>query len=348
MPLKFTRRSASIAGLVMAAAVLCASCGGGGGNASGDDVVGGGTGTGAGLTGTLWFYESLNNGTLTAPADASAATTFLTSDSEPIPWPDGSQYMEYQLTGGDEDRLVVKETSSGRTLHDVGILNFSGRLRPSPVDKNMVLTQYFESFTTETGEFWVIDLGTNTVVHYEEDNPKRYKYRWLPDGRYLRVHDETGEISTASVGGAWQKIGQVSVPANRKVSSIEVSPAGNRLAMVFWEYDDYAGDDPGDHADVWVSNLDGSQTERVTANDYTFTVFWSPDGKYLAFDNETSSCSGSQVCQGSLTWWYAPETARNVDVVPDVANAQATQFKRRYESGNTTPLAGVSIRAWLP
>lgn len=338
----FRIASATLTALALAAGLH--GCGGGGGGGVVDPPPPSG-----GPTGDVWYYDISLGKSYIGLADASASETFLTNDSQPVAWPDGSQYMEYTLGANDTDHLTVKSTTSGATLYELDLPRFCGLLRPSPVNKHVVLTQCYTSVLDAEWFFFVIDVDSQTVLHSEAEAGARYRHRWLPDGRYARFHDETGAISVASVGGTWQAAGSLSVPSDNRLREVEVNPQGTKLALTFRDYDDYDNEVFGSKSDLWVANLDGTGQAQVTLDNDTFSGFWSPDGQFLAFDADTTSCDNGGNCQGNNTWWYTAATSRNLSgVVADVAHPQATQLRRRYPSGNTTTLVGVVLRGWYP
>ncbi|EHR71447.1 hypothetical protein BurJ1DRAFT_2618 [Burkholderiales bacterium JOSHI_001] len=340
----------------LALALLClvGACGGGGGSSSPDpNGNAGGTDQQPAnntLSGHLLYSTSVpTDQTYLGSADASSIEIAVTSDPDPVAWPDASQYLEYTLGGAGTDQINVFNSANRQLLYQVQVPSFCGRLRASPVSKTQVLGQCFQSLLSNQGILVVIDLAGSSLVHSEPDQPKRYKYRWLPDGTVLRVHDETGAIAKATVGGAWQTLGQLSVPSNRRVQALEVNVQGTRLAMTFREYSDFANETPSTVADLWVANLNGSAQERVTSNGNVYAVQWSPDGSKLAFNVDTSSCGDASACGGTSSWWVAASSARNLQsLVAGVAHASAAQLQRRFPSGNVTPLVGTDLMAWLP
>jgi Tol biopolymer transport system component len=344
----FRIASATLTALALAASLH--GCGGGGG---GDGSGGGGVvdppPPSGGPSGHLWYYNISSDKTYIGLASAGEAEKFLTNDSAPLAWPDGSQYLEYEVGNSGTDLLTIKATASGATLYQVELPTFCGFVSPSPVDKHVVLTQCYTRSSDTQWVFFVIDVASQVVLHSEAEAGRRYKHEWLPDGRYARFHDETGEISVASVGGAWQVLGKLSVPSNTRIADVSVNPQGTQVAVTFRDYLYYADEVLGSNSDLWVANLNGSGQARVTLDGNTYRAVWSPDGKYLSFDVDTSSCNGGGECQGKASAWYTAATSRNLSsVVSGVNHPQATQFQRRYADGTTALMVSSGVIGWYP
>ncbi len=342
--------------VLLSAAFLCTAvaCGGGGGG-SGE---GGGTdnnqpppaaGT---LTGRLLYHDSPRGETYLDKADASSAPTLLTTDGDPAMWPDGSQYLEYKIGGGGNgsDQITVYATATRQVIYQLNNVPYfcGANVRPSPVSKKQIVVQCYQNFLSNEGLVAVFDLEAGSVVYYEAAQPRRYKYRWLPDGRLLRVHDETGALAVKSVGSAsWQSLGQIAVPSGRRVFEIEVNPQGTMLVFAFQGYSDYAAENLALDSDIWVSKIDGSSLERFTSMGWVFDPIWSPDGSYIAFSVDTGRYSAGS-SGGAPYLWYAPASARNMsNILNGFAHPSATQFRRRYPSGDVIVMVGVDLRAWV-
>jgi len=354
------RSLAYSARLLLSVTLLSAlvACGGGGGSGGGGGD-GGGTGNQPPTTGTpvgqLLFHDISFRETYLGKANASSAATLLTTDGDPAMWPDGNQYLEYKIGGGGNgaDQITVYATANRQVIYQLNNVPYfcGANIRPSPVSKKQIVVQCYQNFLSNEGLVAVFDLQAGSVVYYEADQPRRYKYRWLPDGRLLRVHDETGALAVKSVGStAWQSLGQIALPSGRRIFKFEVNPQGTMLALAFQGYSDFAEEEIAGISDIWVSKIDGSSLEQFTAIGYAYDPTWSPDGSHIAFALDTSRyCSSSlSPCPGAPYLWYAPASARNMaNILDGFAHPSATQFRRRYPSGNVSPLVGVSLRAWV-
>ncbi|EHR71448.1 hypothetical protein BurJ1DRAFT_2619 [Burkholderiales bacterium JOSHI_001] len=302
---------------------------------------------GSGLPGQLWYLRLAGDETLVAPADGRQAERVLARDSRPVPWPDGSQYLEYRRSGGAVDQVLVKDTRSGRVLHSADLPGLCVQFQPSPLSKSIVMAQCYRRLLDNKGIFVVVDLAAQRLLHSEPDQPRRHRYRWLPDGRWLRSHDETGRLSVRASDGAWQPLGQLRLPPGTRTRDIRVSPNGDRLAFIVGEFEDYESEKPKARAHLWTARLDGSQQVRVIADNATFDVRWSPDGRALAFNVDTSHCDFGDNCHGNSGWWTVDAEEHGIaPVVADARHAKATPLMRRFPSGNSAPLRGVDLLAW--
>lgn len=301
-----------------------------------------------GLPGQLWYFRLPTMETLVGPADGERAERLVARQSRPMPWPDGSQYLQFERGSGDLYRVVIRDARTGRTLHEAELPTLCVRFQPSPLSRTVVMAQCYRRFLDNQGIFIVFDVAARKLLHSEPDQTRRHSYHWLPDGRWLRLHDETGQLSMRTAGAPWQVIGALRLPPNTRCRGLRLSPDGTRLAFIVAEYVDYDKENIGTHAHLWAARLDGSRLVRVTTDSVTFDVQWSPDGRHLAFDVDTSSCHGDN-CRGTSTWWVVGADEHDIGrVVDGVKHPKATPLLRRYPSGNTTPLRGVELLGWTP
>ncbi|HSI59251.1 MAG TPA: hypothetical protein VLA16_16940 [Ideonella sp.] len=295
------------------------------------------------MAGSIWYMDSVARASYISPMDASTQPRRLTADADPHPWPDGSQYAEYTLgSDGVTDSLRILSAGDGSTLHQLTMPNFSGsELRASPASKTTFLSKAYASSLDDEGEMLVVDAATARVIHSEPALVKVQKFRWLPDGRLLRLNAESGEVALAAVNGSWQAAGRVAVPGGQVVRQIEINPQGTQMALVM-------KNTAGSAADAWVAQLDGSQLQRVTSDTATNQVYWSPDGQRLLFDYDDSSCVG-RTCTGSCQLWYAPADARNLTGLYNTEHPVATRVRKRHTDDSVIPLTSCSsVHGWLP
>ncbi len=268
-------------------------------------------------------------------------------------WPDASQYLEYKIGGGGKnfDQITVYATATRRVIYQLNEVPYfcGANIRPSPISKKLILTQCYKNRQSNKGIVAAFDLASGTAVFSEPDQPKRHKYRWLPDGRLLRVHDETGALAVTEIGrnASWHPLGHIAVPRGRRIFEIEVNPQGTMLVFALQGYSDYAAENLALDSDIWVSKIDGSSLERFTSMGWVFDPIWSPDGSYIAFSVDTGRYSAGS-SGGAPYLWYAPASARNMSsILKGFAHPFATQLRRRYPSGNVSPLVGVQLLAWV-
>jgi len=341
--------------LLVSALVACGGGGGGGGSSGGGTDNNNPPPAASTLAGQLFFHDKSEVKTYLGKADASVAPTPLTTDVDPVMWPDASQYLEYKIGSGSNgaDQITVYATATRQVIYQLNNVPYfcGANIRPSPISKKQIVVQCYESLISNEGLMAVFDLETGSVVHYEADQPERYQYLWLPDGRLLRAHDETGALAVKSVGSAsWRTLGQIAVPSGRRIFHLEVNPQGTMLAFAFQGYSDYATEALTGDSDIWISKIDGSSLEQFTAVGYVYDPIWSPDGTYIAFAVDTSRYCASSLtsCPGASYLWYAPASARNMtNILDGFAHPFATQLRRRYPSGNLSPLIGVYLWAWI-
>jgi len=312
------------------------------------------------VAGRLLYHDISFKKTYFARANARTTETLLTTHGEPIMWPDASQYLEYKIGGGGKnfDRITVYATATRQVVYQLSEVPYfcGANIRPSPISKKLILTQCYKNPQSNKGVVAVFDLANGTAVFSQPDQPERHKYRWLPDGRLLRVHDETGALAVTDVGrnASWHSLGRIAVPRGRRIRSFEVNPQGTMLALAFQGYSDFAREVVSGESDIWVSKIDGSSLEQFTAMGYVFDPIWSPDGSYIAFNVDTGRhASGGYGGpagndHGTSYLWYAPASARNMsNILKGFAHPFATQLRRRYPSGNVSPLVGVHLWAWV-
>ncbi len=310
------------------------------------------------VAGHLLYRDISIKRTYLARANARSAETLLTTDVDPVMWPDASQYLEYTIGGGgkDIDQITVYATATRRVIYQIDVPYFCGAgIRPSPISKKLILAQCYKSRQSNKGTIAIFDLARRAALLLQPDQPERYQYRWLPDGRLLRVHDETGALAMRAVGdGSWQSLGRIAVPRGRRILHLEVNPQGTMLAFAFQGYSDFATEALSGVSDIWVSKIDGSSLEQFTSMGYVFDPIWSPDGSHIAFNVDTGRYASGGYGgpagndHGTSYLWYAPASARNMTKILDgFAHPFATQLRRRYPSGNVSVLVAVRLRTWV-
>ncbi|HEX5684817.1 MAG TPA: hypothetical protein VFY73_12395 [Ideonella sp.] len=332
----------------LAAAVVCAAtlvaCGGGGGGGGGDGGPTGNTPPPSpspspspppALSGRLWhdnYALDFRDGTQIAyPGEGLPVQ--VTADGWAHPWPDGTQYA---MTDWDvfEDQSSLKVLDlSGNVLYSATAEGYLRDEIPSPASKSMIAARLGEDSTTPSD--WIfVDMNSMSVVRQFTGDDI---VTWLPDGRYMRMTAQ-GAISIGALDGSETPSGQLTLPAHHNLVDAWVNRQGTRLALQI--VNDV---EPTPDSDIWVSNLDGSQLERVTATKMSHYARWSPNGRYLAFDVDTGHFCNGIGCMGTCELWYVPAEARNVTALP--AARDALKFEVSDRDGEKRVL-GCELMAW--
>lgn len=336
------------------ASLLLVGCGGGGGDTGGEAPAAapapapeaGSSGLNPGLTGSLWFKLEDSPKYYTANANTGVETLLRSRESSTQfyrPAPDGSRYLVYSYDSTTE-RTSVKVFNKGETTVLTGF-NLRGWVTDYRFSKDgryigLLLSDSFEnSRVSSTNQqanrsVYIVDISDlndpKAVPGLGDGAGDQFvsAFDWLPDGRYvyLRLKDRALIVGSPQVSGSEQVVGAVNVPAGKALSSaLEVHPDGTQLAVVFnWV------EDALPKSDVWVTDLQGGNPERVSNSGIASLVAWSPDGNYLAIRQDTGSACVAGGCFAHCSMQYVPRTARNY------TEAQSTLL-RVYESSKVTP-----------
>lgn len=289
-----------------------------------------------GLSGRLWhnnYALDARSGTQIA-SPAGAMPSLASIDKYVEPWPDGTQYAKthWDVVAKTTD-LDLVDMASGTTLRGVVAPGYLRNVRPSPVDKNIVMATLGDDTVSPADTVFIDVAAVQVLKRFSADDP----VNWLPDGRYLRIHAD-GTLHAATVSGAEQQVGRVDPPANHVVQDLWVNRQASKIALRV-RHDV----DPVDETDVWLANMDGSGLERLTQTKMTAYARWSPDGNHIAFDVDTGHVCTGAGCMGTCELWYVPSTARNVRAL--AASGDALRFSVKNEQGGTQTL-GCDLLAW--
>lgn len=329
-------------GVFLVALLALHACGGGGGESgaaeSGGDA--GGELPSGGLSGKLWHdnfaLDSLDGAQIAFPSGA--APVRLTDKLAAYPWPDGTQYVTTDTTATrGRTQVTAFETSTGQALYQVSFEGYVRQVRPSPVSKKVILATWGEDSVAPAMHVFY-DLAAHVIL--DQIDAGGLAVNWLPDGRYVSVAAD-GRIRIGTVGGSSSPAGTVAVPGGGEVTYVWPSPDGSRLLLQIVR----TGVSALDETDLWLANLDGSATDRFTNTHITSYGYWSPDGKYIAFDADTGSTCGGGGCMGSCQLFYAEATSRGVTALPSAGDA--AKFHVRDRRGADS-LLGCDLLAWTP
>lgn len=328
----------------LSAVALC-GCGGGGG----DSGTGGETSNPApdssgtlnpGLTGRIWFKDQPDSPIYTisdARTGVETRAAALPSTSHTLkPSPDGKIFVSWFADPPAEQDDDEPFYSSHVNIYDA----------TQPFDKNKPLfTTDFSGYITSLhfspdGRYVGILYGPQFVSRhsnagfkvYDLINPKLpvlvrdfptavgedpdtvvVNLGWISNTKYLYLLNTNklvaGDAQVA--GGNDKNIGALEAPTGFNASAdMSVSPDGTQIAVAFSWFDG-----PLKKRDIWVTDIDGKNPQRVSDDHLTGRPFWSPDSQYIAMESDTGySCISGPAggaCIGSCNTWYLPRTARN-------------------------------------
>ncbi len=312
--------------------LFLAACGGGGGESGGSPSAnptpipapspapapapsGGNPSPGVTPTGRLWhdnFALDSTRGFQMSPLNGER-TRLLDPADTAVPTPDGLHYVVYTYdTSTRVSTVIIRASNTGAEFARATFNGYVHRIRPSPVRLGDLLVTWDDCagcVTAAQGEFSFVDLpGRRRVASFSRVNSAA---DWLPDGRYVHV-DAAGRVHVGTPAGARTEVGRLTV-AGRTVQSVWVDPTGSQM-MARWERRTGQGDLQA--TDLWISAIDGSNLQQLTATDRTTYGLWSPDGLLFGFDRDsaitcnTPGCAGTPV--GGCDLYSAPTTARNI------------------------------------
>ena len=254
------------------------------------------------------------------------------------PWADGRQYVttEWNVAGAYTDVTVVDRTS-GATLHALRVDGYVRGALPSPADKKLVKIIVGASSTSSFSEL-ILDLDTRQARRQiaAED-----WFAWMPDGRFLLVNPDAGTIKVGSVDSAdTTTLGQFRLPQDRRMGPIWVSPNGKQF-VVRLPHATAMGE-----ADLWIANIDGSALEQLTDSKMSFEAQWSPDGRLIAYDTDSSRACTGTVCGGTCQLWYTTPDLRKVR--GQSGQAGSSSFRVNDRNGAAATPLGCRLVGWTP
>jgi hypothetical protein len=325
-----------------AAALLAVGCGGGGGGGGGGSTEpppGGGGGTP--LSGVLWhnnFALDLLDGTQLASLTGQPPR-LVDADPAAQPAPDGLRYGIYAYDSRNgETRISIKRSSDGAVLFSRLYQGYLTAVQPSPSTASRVLVRYQDS-PGSSRLYGAIDLASGDVLEvYPADTAA---VAWLGDGRAV-VLAGGGDISVGAPGTGRSATGRVNL-LGRSVMDLAAQPGGTRLLLGLRAFSG-SGDVEG--TDLWLTNLDGSNTVRYTRTNISSYGVWSPDGARIGFPIDTGTLCVGGSCSGSCEFWHAPANATELNPLP-AAPGPAGRFSVNNRQGQARTL-GCGVRAWTP
>jgi dipeptidyl aminopeptidase/acylaminoacyl peptidase len=253
---------------------------------------------------------------------------------------DGARYAIYEYDNRRESTtLTVKRTADGAVLHRRSYDGYLRDLKPSPREASQVLARYSDDVGDPT-VFIALDL-TSSNARLETFAASTAAVDWLSDGRVVAVGN-TGTLSAGLPGGAREVTGRVDL-LGRTVRHIAVHPESTRLLLGLVLV---TGRNNVSGSDLWLTDLDGSDTVRFTNTNISSIGVWSPDGERIAFDVDTGTvCIGAQ-CSGTCEIWHAPAQATMLNPLA-AAPGTAARFSVLNRQGSKRTL-GCRLLRWTP
>lgn len=295
-----------------------------------------------GPTGILWHNDyalDYRDGIQLAHLDGSLPAQITVRDDVDVNvWPDGKQYIvTYWDVYDDYTEITVIDRISGNTVYQNQVDGYFRDVVPSPTNKNVIKARLGEDSISPFDEF-VLDLSNQTVRYVISE---RDWFAWMPDGRFMLINIDTGNMRIASLDNAQETlVGNLKVPADRIMGDFRVSPAGDQILMTM----ERRGSTTSER-DLWIGNIDGSAFEQLTDTKLIAGANWSPDGRYIAYITDTGSICSFGGCIGSCDQWYTPANLRKVKGLPNTPGSEI--FRVTDRNGGQQTL-GCSVIAWTP
>jgi hypothetical protein len=271
--------------------------------------------------------------------DGSAPAQVTTRDDVNVQvWPDGKQYIVTDWNVYDDyTEITVIDRISGNTVYQEQVDGYLRSVKPSPVNKKLIKARQGEDSISPFTEF-VLDVSSMQVLYVISD---RDWFSWMPDGRFMLINIDTGNIRIASLDATGETlVGKLNVPADRIMGDFSVSPTGEQLIMLM----DRRGTTSSE-PDLWIGNIDGTGFEQFTDTKLIANAIWSPDGRYVAYTTDTGSVCNFGGCIGSCDQWYTPVNLRKVRGLPNTPGSEVFKVNDRYGSEYTL---GCTVWAWTP
>lgn len=256
-----------------------------------------------------------------------------------VPTPDGLHFVVYEYENSTRVSTVTLRTTDGLAL--VSRATFNGyvhRIKPSPARLGDMLVTWADCAgctTAGQGDLTFVDLpGRRVLERFSEVDAAA---DWLPDGRYVHV-DAVGRVHLGTPGGTRSQTGTLTV-AGRKLKGLRVDPAGRQMITRWVRGTSTAA------TDLWISSIDGTNLQQLTATGLTTYGFWSPDGALFGFDVDTDSGCNTTGCSavptGQCDLYFAASGNRNLNL----AGNQARPFTVVDQAGRSKTL-GCNLRGW--
>lgn len=318
-----SRRSMCGSALYGATLVL-AGCGGGGGGDAAPAANSGGTAAPAaingGLTGKMYYSFTSTVGIVDLASGNFTEISRKISASGELPFLYNSTYIElspdsktlYFAETRVADKLTALDIASNTAKSVFALSSASewGEIRLSPDGQKVAMVR---NGTSSKNGVYVFDTSGKTITFYAVNPDAANSIAWTSDNRLLYSN---GGIYLTNPGDLKNALRINTTSA----SSVSISPAGNKIV--------YAA-----QGHIWTMGIAGDNVQQVTAGDNAeFQPRWSPDGKYIVFQNRIEGTVGGSVTSVNFLYYLG--------VIP--ADGKQYTIKKGGTSGSTVCGLGCS------
>lgn len=327
--------------MVLMAALALAACGGGGGGGS-DAGAPPPPPPAASPSGLIWhsnYTLDYQRGSLTGRLP-DGRPSLVDSAETASPAVDGQTFATFEYdVQGDETVVTVKRVGLATPLHQATLTGYARNLQLSPVNPALLLVRWGSSAISNDDEWTVIDIAARTTRNTLPGGNAGAS--WLPDGRFVYLSSAQalgiGVVGTAGTTPA----GQLNV-AGRVPRSVAVDAQGQRVLARLVTLD---GSGAVTSTDLWIANLDGSGARRYTNTGITSVGVWSPDGQYVAFNQDTAAACTGAGCPGAGTCEVKLGPAAGDSLT---ATSGGVSDIRLPNTAGASQVLGCSLLGWTP
>jgi WD40-like Beta Propeller Repeat len=289
-----TRRSLCGTGLY-GAALMLTGCGGGGGDSSPAANNGSSGPINGGLTGKIYYVFTdtvaivdLATGNFTEISRKVGSTpgqvSFVFDGSYFELSADSKTFYFLDTTFDRTDSLAAVDIASNtvKTVFKLGRADYFTEIRLSPDGQKFALVRNTIFDSIKNGVY-VFDTAGKQLTYYQATKDANNSVNWTRDNRLLFTDDGIYLSDPDDLQNATQISPTVA-------SSISLNPAGDKIV--------YAS-----KGHIWTMSVTGGNVQQVTTGDNAeLQPRWSPDGKYIVFQNRVEATVGGSVA--SVNYLY--------------------------------------------